>query len=113
MSNEQDLNEKFLRNGAEKIISRFAAWEDVGRHGRGYYGSQDPVGRTDPAVWYHAYHEGFKFLQNDRQKKKKDWPEASMTMLDAILKHMGKMDIDPPIRALLAGSVLRYMAELD
>lgn len=100
---------------ARGIIARFAEWESKARHGRGYHGSQRRIGRGDYAIWYEAYEAGFRFLKSDRwaEASQDDWAGLGIDTLDVVLIEMGSADIPVDTRALLAGSVLRYMAELD
>jgi len=90
----------------QRVQEQFHEWaEKYGtRYGRGYYFSGNVVTYGDGHV------DGFHFLQ--RATEPRGEYDRKMELLDDLLVSI-PADWEPEHRALLAGSIIRYMAELD
>lgn len=91
----------------ELVLNRWKQWADanVGHLGRGYYGN----GKLGDG-YGEGYEEGFKALEQITEPR--DPFERKMDMLDDLMRSIPS-DWNAEHRALLAGSLIRYMAELD
>ncbi len=91
----------------ERVLIRWKEWADanVGRLGRGYYGSG-----TLSEGYGGGYEIGFKVLERITEPRGEF--ERKLEMLDELLRSIPN-DWSAEHRALLAGSIIRYMAELD